>query len=163
MVYDPHKHHRRSTRLIGYDYSGGGAYFLTLCTWNRECLFGELKDDKMRLNQFGEIVREEWLQSAVIRRELVLDIFQIMPNHIHGIVMLADANVLGSEYRETIRTPSWASEGVPPLVPPLVPVGATGPVAPTGHPGGNNHPDNAERSQTEINWGIYGRFPVNIY
>lgn len=81
---------RRSIRLRGYDYTRAGAYFVTICTQNGECLFGDIVDGEMRLNQFGEIVRNEWMKSAQIRRELELDVFVIMPNHVHGIVVVAN-------------------------------------------------------------------------
>lgn len=53
MKYDPAKHHRRSIRLQGYDYSQAGAYFVTICTWQRECLFGEIVNGEMQLNPWG--------------------------------------------------------------------------------------------------------------
>ena len=61
MQYDPKIHHRRSLRLKGFDYSQNGAYFITLCSYNRECMFGEINTNEMLLNQFGMIVRDEWL------------------------------------------------------------------------------------------------------
>ena len=92
MTYDPNKHHRRSIRLKGYDYTQPGAYFITICTQNRECLFGDVVDGEMRLDACGVIVREEWFRSAEIRREIALwpDEFVVMPNHIHGIVWITD-------------------------------------------------------------------------
>jgi len=56
MSYNPEKHHRRSIRLKGYDYSSPGAYFITLCTQNREYLFGKIVDGRMMLNEWGELV-----------------------------------------------------------------------------------------------------------
>ncbi len=90
MKYDPDRHHRRSVRLKGYDYAQPGAYFVTICTQNRECLFGENVAGKMRLNALWEIVRGEWFRSAEIRAEIELhpDEFVVMPNHIHGIVWI---------------------------------------------------------------------------
>ena len=61
FMSDPVRHHRRSIRLRGYDYSQAGAYFVTNCTHDRECLFGEIMDGKMVLNQYGEIVIDEWM------------------------------------------------------------------------------------------------------
>ncbi|MBI5081703.1 MAG: hypothetical protein HZB17_10420 [Chloroflexi bacterium] len=80
--------HRRSIRLPNYDYSQAGSYFVTLCAHARECLFGEIVDDAMSLNDYGKIVEEEWLKSAEIRKELELDAYVIMPNHLHGIVVI---------------------------------------------------------------------------
>jgi REP element-mobilizing transposase RayT len=88
MKFDPHKHHRRSTRLQGYDYTQHGAYFVTLCTHGRECLFGEIVNQTLVLNQYGEVVRDEWQRTAVIRPEVDLDVFVVMPNHLHFIVVI---------------------------------------------------------------------------
>ncbi|MFA5881379.1 MAG: transposase [Eubacteriales bacterium] len=81
-------HHRRSIRLKGYDYSKAGYYFITICTKNRETLFGSIENGEMKLNEYGDIVREEWMKSSEIRREIELDYFIIMPDHIHGIVII---------------------------------------------------------------------------
>ena len=59
MKYDPDKHHRKSIRLKDYDYSQAGAYFVTICTHNKKCLFGDIIDGKMLLNYSGEIIRNE--------------------------------------------------------------------------------------------------------
>jgi hypothetical protein len=90
MTYDPHKHHRRSIRLPGYDYTQAGAYFVTFVAHDRECLFGDVVDGVMRLNAFGEIVREEWFRTAVVRPYVMLDPdeFVVMPNHVHGIIWI---------------------------------------------------------------------------
>ena len=90
MRYNPEIHHRRSIRLKGYDYSQPGAYFITICTHERECLFGEIVNDEMILNDYGKIVYEEWFLSAKIRNEIELyeNEFVVMPNHIHGIVWI---------------------------------------------------------------------------
>ena len=85
-------HHRRSIRLKGYDYTRPGAYFVTICTYRREEIFGEVASGEMRLNPLGEIVREEWLKTAVIRTNVELheDELVIMPNHIHGIIWIIE-------------------------------------------------------------------------
>jgi len=90
MNYYLKKGERRSIRLRGYDYSQEGAYFVTLCTHNRESLFGKIVDGKMRLNGIGVIVRDEWLRSGQIRQEAHMDEFVVMPNHIHGVVIFQD-------------------------------------------------------------------------
>jgi len=82
--------------LKGYDYRQAGTYFVTLCTYNRECLFGEVVDGEMHLNELGQIVHEEWLRSADIRPEMVLDAFVVMPNHLHGIIIITDAPNVGA-------------------------------------------------------------------
>jgi hypothetical protein len=96
VKYDPSRHHRRSIRLRGYDYSQAGAYFVTICAQGRECLFGEVVDGEMRLNALGEIVHWTWgdLPNHVAR--IVLDEFVVMPNHIHGIIMIGDQSVVGA-------------------------------------------------------------------
>jgi REP element-mobilizing transposase RayT len=95
MTYNPEIHHRRSVRLKNYDYSQAGAYFLTLCTHNRECLFGQIQDGEMYENAYAKIVREEWVRSANIRQEIILDVFVIMPNHFHAIVSIPAVGATG--------------------------------------------------------------------
>ena len=82
------EHHRKELRLRGYDYAQAGGYYVTLVTQGRARLFGEMEGGEMRLNPFGEIVKEEWLRSAEIRDEISLDAFVVMPNHIHGIIFI---------------------------------------------------------------------------
>lgn len=81
---------RRTIRLQGYDYSRAGAYFVTVCTQGRACLFGDITDNEMRLNEAGRAVADEWLKSAAIRDEILLDEWVVMPNHFHGIVIITD-------------------------------------------------------------------------
>jgi len=90
MAYDPRQHHRRSIRLPGYDYSQEGAYFVTICTHNRECISGEIINARMHLNRFGEITQEQWLRTAIVRPNISLDSFVIMPNHLHGIIIITN-------------------------------------------------------------------------
>jgi len=82
------KYRIESNRLRGWDYSNPGAYFITLCTQNRECHLGEIINEKMILSDFGKIVDNEWNKSFDMRDELLLDVYIIMPNHIHAIVVL---------------------------------------------------------------------------
>ena len=96
MRYDRYGLDRRSIRLPGYDYAAGGSYFITICTHSRECLFGDVSDGQMTLNEYGEIVLEEWERSAAIRPGLVLDPYVIMPNHLHGIVTLVGDPAVGA-------------------------------------------------------------------
>jgi REP element-mobilizing transposase RayT len=89
-------HHRRSIRLPGYDYAQPGAYFVTICTKDREGVLGEVRSGQMVHSPFGLVVVEEWTRSASIRREIALDTFVVMPNHLHGIVfILEDASPAG--------------------------------------------------------------------
>lgn len=114
MKYDPHKHHRVSIRLKGYDYTLAGAYFITIVAYKREMLFGEIVNGVMRLNRRGEIVREEWFASVNIRKEIKLfeDEFVVMPNHAHGIVWIVEddsrftvdtGHPVGADGRPTLR------------------------------------------------------------
>jgi putative transposase len=79
---------RHSVRLKEYDYSQNGAYFITICAYNQGCLFGKIVDEKVQLNKLGKIAQEEWMHSAEIRQEIYLDEFIVMPNHLHGIVLI---------------------------------------------------------------------------
>ena len=63
MKYDPDKHHHRSIRLKGYDYSQSGAYYITICTHDKKSLFGKIIDGNMILNEFGKIVNDEWIKT----------------------------------------------------------------------------------------------------
>ncbi len=91
MKYDPVRHHRRSIRLKGYDYSQAGAYFVTICVHHRECLFGEIVDGEMRLNEPGQIVAACWQDITRHFGNVALDEFAVMPNHLHGIIVIGGA------------------------------------------------------------------------
>ncbi len=90
MVYNPYSHHRRSIRLPGYDYGQDGQYFITINTKHRVCYFGDVIDGKMVRNEFGEIAHKEWLKTAEMRTNVLLDEFIVMPNHIHCIIFIKD-------------------------------------------------------------------------
>jgi putative transposase len=81
---------RRSLRLQGYDYARAGAYFITVGTHDRIALFGEIAENDMRLNQAGAIVKEAWANLTTHYQDIDLDEFVVMPNHVHGIIVLAD-------------------------------------------------------------------------
>jgi len=83
-----------SNRLKGWDYSGNGCYFVTICTRDRECLFGDLADGFVRLSQVGEIARNCWENIPKHFSAARLDEFVIMPNHIHGIVVIENDDCL---------------------------------------------------------------------
>ncbi len=105
VKYDPDKHKRCSIRLKGYDYSAAGMYFITLCTHQRECLFGEIADGVMRLNLLGQIVADEWQRSSEIRQEIEFDAWVIMPNHLHGIVVIETTAELSGGVGANGRSP----------------------------------------------------------
>lgn len=79
---------RRPLRLPHYDYASAGAYFVTICTEERICLLGNIRDSTMRMNQFGEVVETCWRELPNHYPHVKLDSFVVMPNHVHGIIML---------------------------------------------------------------------------
>jgi putative transposase len=88
MPYDPARHHRRSIRLQGYDYTRPGAYFVTIVTQGRACLFGEVMAGEMRMNDAGRMVQQVWDELALFYEGVQTDAFIVMPNHVHGIIIL---------------------------------------------------------------------------
>jgi len=99
MPYDPNHHHRHSTRLKGYDYAQEGAYFITICTHGKQWLFGEIQNDVMMLNEYGQIATACWLAIPDHFPNIELDAFVIMPNHMHGIVVINDIHTdVGAQY-----------------------------------------------------------------
>jgi len=92
MKYNPQIHHRRSIRLQDYDYSSEGAYFVTMCTQNRECLFGEIVNGEMILNEYGKIVEQCWNDLPNHYDNIELDAYVIMPDHFHGIIFIVSVD-----------------------------------------------------------------------
>ena len=88
MKYDPEIHHRKSIRLREYDYSQPGAYFVTICTKSKEYLFGDVVEGKMRSNEVEQMVQMIWDELPKYYQGVAIDAFQIMPNHVHGIIIL---------------------------------------------------------------------------
>ncbi|TVM04308.1 MAG: transposase [Candidatus Brocadia sp. WS118] len=108
MTYDPDKHHRRSIRLKEYDYSKAVAYFITICTHNKECILGDVIHGEMRSNEYGMIVENEWVKTAEIRSNIIIDKYIVMPNHVHGIIIIQDNG------RDTVhRVPTFEQFGRP--------------------------------------------------
>lgn len=113
--FDPKIHHRRSTRLEGYDYSQAGAYFVTVVTWQRKNLFGNIVDGEIVLDVYGEIIQKWWDDIPVHFPNVETGAFVIMPNHIHGIVVIGDTR------RSAVLAPdvgvqnSTGGGGTPPL------------------------------------------------
>lgn len=81
---------RRSLRLKGYDYGQASAYFVTICTQDRACLFGAVFDGSMRSNDAGRMVATMWSELPSRFAGAEIDTFVVMPNHLHGIVVLCD-------------------------------------------------------------------------
>ncbi|WP_242632684.1 transposase [Thiothrix fructosivorans] len=88
--YNPDLHHRHSIRLHGYDYSQNGLYFVTICTHNRECLFGDIRDGEMHPNDAGKMIQRVWDEIPNHYPGIGIEHFVVMPNHIHGIITLHD-------------------------------------------------------------------------
>lgn len=103
MNPDPEKRRRRSIRLRAYDYTQAGAYFITIVAQDRTMLFGDIAGGETQLNDFGRIVEDEWQKSSIVRREIALDLFIVMPNHVHGIVNIIDCPV-GATGRSPLRS-----------------------------------------------------------
>jgi len=115
MKYNPAIHHRRSIRLKGYDYSQAGLYFVTICVQNRECIFGEIVDNEMILNENGQIVQMVWNELPQHYNHIELGEFVVMPNHIHGIVIITDVDVatVGAGLKPAPTTPK---HGLPEII-----------------------------------------------
>ena len=120
MKFDPDKHHRRSVRLQGYDYSQDGIYFITICAINRECIFGEIDNNipvgaglaparikgrpqgsplhapaHIELTEIGQIIDTHWRNIPNQYNNIQIDEYVIMPNHIHGILIKRATVTLG--------------------------------------------------------------------
>jgi putative transposase len=91
MPYDPLHHHRHSIRLQGHDYTKPGAYFVTICTHDRVCSLGTVADGQMQLNDWGRVVAECWAAIPIHFVHVTLDEWVVMPNHMHGIVIITDS------------------------------------------------------------------------
>jgi REP element-mobilizing transposase RayT len=92
MKFDPSQRHRRSIRLKGYDYTQPGAYFVTLVTADRACLFGEILEGEIWPNPIGKIVEKCWYDLERHFPTISLDEFILMPNHLHGIICMGEAS-----------------------------------------------------------------------
>jgi REP element-mobilizing transposase RayT len=93
---------------MGYDYTQPGAYFVTICTRDRVCLFGEVVGGQMQLNELGRLVEWTWQDLSNHVANIVLDAFVVMPNHVHGIIIIVGA---GSE-----PAPTTKQYGLPEIV-----------------------------------------------
>jgi putative transposase len=132
--FDPEKHNRRSIRLRGYDYAQAGAYFVTICTQGRECLFGQVVNGEMRLNDAGRMVERWWAELGNKYPTVIPDLCVVMPNHFHGIVVITDAPAapVGADLRVSpgpgadtgegadtgapLREPTGSAPGIPKIV-----------------------------------------------
>lgn len=110
MPFNPDRHDRQSIRPDDYDYASEGAYFITICAFQRECLFGEVVKDGVFLNTLGCVVETDWVAIADHFEHVIIDEFVIMPNHLHGILVLDySGSVAKSDHRRnllrSLRTP----------------------------------------------------------
>jgi len=111
MKYVPAKH-RCSIRLKGYDYSQAGAYLVTIVTRNRACLFGDVVHDEVRLSEMGKIVQWTWQDLPNHVRNVQLDAFVVMPNHIHGIIVIVAGTVVGTGSVRAGSEPAPTTAGI---------------------------------------------------
>jgi len=93
---------RKSNRLRNYDYSESGYYFITIRTNNREECFGRVEGDEMHLNEFGEIARNFWAGIMIHFKCVGIDEFSVMPNHVHGILIIEE-NMVGNAYMRSLQ------------------------------------------------------------
>ena len=96
MAFRPEIHRRRTMRMPWHDYANNCAYLITICSWQRECLFGYIQDGRMLLNPMGKIAYAEWIAIASIRSNVRLGGFVIMPNHMHGLLQICASNHAGA-------------------------------------------------------------------
>lgn len=102
--YNPNIHNRRSIRLKGYDYSGAGIYFITICCQNREYRFGDVLNGEMKLNDAGIMVENEWLKLPERFKNIRLHAYVVMPNHFHAILEIVGATLVVAQNRPNAQT-----------------------------------------------------------
>ncbi len=128
--FDPERHHRKSIRLGGYDYASPGAYFVTIVTQDRACLFGEISRGRMQLNAAGMAAQTMWAAIPVHFPRVRLDALVVMPNHVHGIILIAGtdaatddadgsvpddaAELVRATHASPRRSPQWSPPQSPP-------------------------------------------------
>jgi putative transposase len=118
--FDPQRHpfdraqgkHRRSIRLKGYDYAQEGAYYVTIVAWQRECLFGDVVEGEtpqgghVVLSKFGLVARQQWEKLPKRFPNIELGVYMIMPNHMHGIIMIANGRGTAGNLNDPDGEPS---------------------------------------------------------
>ena len=110
MKYDPKKHHHHSIRLHGYDYSQNGAYYITICTEKRQCLFGEIINKQMVLNEPGNMIQSIWNELPKRYNNIDLDTFVIMPDHIHAIIFIVGGYSWWVQIHNNQRIYQWCKK-----------------------------------------------------
>ena len=86
--YDHYTTHHQSRRRDDWDYTQSASYFVTICVRDRQCIFGQVETGRMSLNRYGRIAAEEWRRTEDRRDSVDVDVFIVMPNHVHGIVVI---------------------------------------------------------------------------
>jgi len=124
MPFDPNKHKRRSIRLKGYDYRSSGVYFVTIVTQGRALLWADVCEGEVILSPAGEMVEQVWTQLPERFPRVSLDAFVVMPNHVHGLLVLggiepsstALSDVVGAfksqstvNYTRGVREQGWSA------------------------------------------------------
>lgn len=99
MKFNPGIHRRRSVRLKGWDYASRGAYFVTVCAHGRECAFGEVRSGRVALNEAGRVVESAWNDLPRHYPRAGLDAFVVMPNHVHGILVIGKGSYVGADFK----------------------------------------------------------------
>ncbi len=102
VKFDSKNNHRKSIRLKGYDYSQAEAYFVTIVTYRREYLFGDVVGGEMRGNTLGKIVQECWNEIPAHFPNVEVDAFVAMPNHVHGIIII---HPVGAQHAAPLPAP----------------------------------------------------------
>ena len=103
--------HRRSIRLRGYDYRQSGVYFVTICAYQQRKLFGSVVDGTVALTPAGEVARDEWRRIAQARANVELDHYVVMPNHVHGLLIISERTEPNIDQRKDFLLKQ--SRGVP--------------------------------------------------
>jgi len=112
---------RRSLRLKGYDYTCAGAYFVTICAQDQACLFGNIVDGGMCLNDAGHMLARLWNDIPARFVDVEIDTFVVMPNHVHGIIVLPDAaNAAATRGATTRVAPTEGNVGATLVVAPAL-------------------------------------------
>ena len=110
MTFNSKQHYRRSIRMKGYDYTSVGAYFVTICTHQRECILGRIEEGVVLLSDSGRIIEHTWRRLPWFFTSIELDAFVVMPNHIHGIV-----SIVGAKQRAASQISTHADAAALPL------------------------------------------------
>lgn len=112
MKYNPQIHHRRSIRLKGYDYTQAGLYFITICCQDRTCLFGEITDGEMILNDAGQMVETQWLALPNRFPNIALHEYVVMPNHFHAVLEIVGATLVVVQNTEIVGQQKGQPQGI---------------------------------------------------